>query len=110
MNHKRFAPAPKAGAIEPVFDRRSFIRRVGSGGLSLAWLIGAPLEEQVAYASQNVNRNSRPSELKITDLRIAVISGAPMRVPIIRIDTNQDLSGYGEVRDGGDKRYALLLK
>ena len=33
-----------------------------------------------------------------------------MRVPIIRIDTNQGISGYGEVRDGGSKRYALFLK
>jgi L-alanine-DL-glutamate epimerase-like enolase superfamily enzyme len=39
-----------------------------------------------------------------------VISGAPFRVPLIRIDTNQGISGYGEVRDGGSKRYALLLK
>ncbi len=110
MSHKRFTSRPKAEAIEPVIDRRSFMRGVGCGGLGLAWLIGAPLEEQIAYASQKVNRRSRPSELKITDLRIAEISGAPMRVPIIRIDTNQDISGYGEVRDGGSKRYALLLK
>ena len=33
-----------------------------------------------------------------------------MRVPIIRIDTNQGLQGYGEVRDGGSPRYALMLK
>jgi L-alanine-DL-glutamate epimerase-like enolase superfamily enzyme len=33
-----------------------------------------------------------------------------MRVPLIRIDTNQGISGYGEVRDGGSKRYALMLK
>ena len=33
-----------------------------------------------------------------------------MRVPIIRIDTNQGLKGYGEVRDGGSPRYALMLK
>jgi len=33
-----------------------------------------------------------------------------MQVPIIRIDTNQGISGYGEVRDGGSPRYALMLK
>jgi L-alanine-DL-glutamate epimerase-like enolase superfamily enzyme len=69
-----------------------------------------PIEEQLAFASQNVNRTSRPSDLRITDLRIAHIQGAPMRVPIIRLDTNQGLHGYGEVRDGGSPRYALLLK
>jgi L-alanine-DL-glutamate epimerase-like enolase superfamily enzyme len=57
-----------------------------------------------------VSRASAPSGLKITDLRIAVITGAPFRVPLIRIDTNQGISGYGEVRDGGSKHYALMLK
>ena len=30
-----------------------------------------------------------------------------MRVPMIRIDTNQDIYGLGEVRDGGSKLRAL---
>ncbi|MCC9077992.1 mandelate racemase/muconate lactonizing enzyme family protein [Litorilinea aerophila] len=59
---------------------------------------------------QNVNTYSRPSDLKITDLRIANLAGLPMRCTIIRIDTNQGISGYGEVRDGASKTYALLLK
>ncbi len=58
----------------------------------------------------NVNSNSRPSDLKITDMRIANLAGLPMRCSIIRIDTNQGLVGYGEVRDGASKTYALLLK
>ena len=33
-----------------------------------------------------------------------------MSCPIIRIDTNQGLSGYGEVRDGASATYALILK
>ena len=90
--------------------RRGLLKSAGLGGLSLAAMMRAPLEEQIAYASQNVNRNSKPSDLRITDLRIAQIRGAPMRVPIIRIDTNQGLTGYGEVRDGGSPRYALMLK
>jgi len=50
-------------------------------------------------------------ELKITDLRVAVVTRAPMTCPIIRIDTNQDgLYGLGEVRDGASKTYALTLK
>ena len=59
---------------------------------------------------KNVNTHSRPAELKITDLRIAELRGAPFRAAIIRIDTNQGISGYGEVRDGGSKIYALMLK
>jgi len=91
-------------------SRRGLLQSAGLGGLSLAAMTGTSLEEQIAYASQAVNRSSKPSDLRITDLRIANIRGAPMRVPIIRIDTNQGLSGYGEVRDGGSPRYALLLK
>src|SRR5258708_11446433 len=57
-----------------------------------------------------VNQNSRPNELKITDIRTATVGWEGWRFPIIRIDTNQGLSGYGEVRDGASKTYALLLK
>lgn len=59
---------------------------------------------------QNVNTHSRPTDLKITDVRIANLAGIPMRVTIIRIDTNQGISGYGEVRDGASKTFALMLK
>jgi L-alanine-DL-glutamate epimerase-like enolase superfamily enzyme len=76
----------------------------------LSGVLGWPIEDQVAYCTQAVNRHSYPSQLKIADLRVAVISGAPFRVPLIRIDTNQGISGCGEVRDGGSKRYALMLK
>ena len=49
--------------------------------------------------------------LKITDLRVAVITKAPMTCPLIRIDTNQEgLYGLGEVRDGASKTFALMLK
>jgi L-alanine-DL-glutamate epimerase-like enolase superfamily enzyme len=57
-----------------------------------------------------VNTYSRPSDLRITDLRVATLVGVPFRSTIIRIDTNQGISGYGEVRDGASKTYALILK
>jgi L-alanine-DL-glutamate epimerase-like enolase superfamily enzyme len=60
--------------------------------------------------AQTVSAYSSPSQLRITDMRIANIVGAPFRATIIRIDTNQGLSGYGEVRDGASASYALLLK
>jgi L-alanine-DL-glutamate epimerase-like enolase superfamily enzyme len=93
-------------------SRRSLLKGAGASfaGLSLAGMACAPIEEQVAYASQNVKRSSSPSQLRITDLRIAVVTRAPFRCPLIRIDTNQDISGYGEVRDGASERYALMLK
>ena len=58
----------------------------------------------------NVNTYSSPSDLRITDLRIATVVGAPMRCPLIKISTNQGIEGYGEVRDGASGRYALMLK
>ncbi len=59
---------------------------------------------------ENLSRHSRPSALAITDLRVANLRGAPFHSCLIRIDTNQGLSGYGEVRDGASATYALMLK
>lgn len=60
--------------------------------------------------TDHVNIYSRPSDLRITDLRIANLVGLPMDVSLIRLDTNQGISGYGEVRDWASKTYALMLK
>ena len=46
-----------------------------------------------------VSTYSKPSQLRITDMRTATVVGAPMRCPLIKIYTNQGLVGYGEVRD-----------
>ncbi|MCL2059768.1 MAG: mandelate racemase/muconate lactonizing enzyme family protein [Oscillospiraceae bacterium] len=58
----------------------------------------------------NVNTNSRPSELRITDMRVVDIVGAPMHCGLLKIYTNQGLIGYGEVRDGASRNFALALK
>ncbi len=60
--------------------------------------------------SENVNICSSPSDLKITDIRVANINGAPKHCPLIKIYTNQGLVGYGEVRDASSATYALMLK
>lgn len=57
-----------------------------------------------------VNTNSSPSELRITDMRFVDIDGAPKRCTLIKIMTNQGLTGYGEVRDASSKLYAQMLK
>src|SRR6202167_5780673 len=60
---------------------------------------------------QNVNTNSSPSTLKITDLRVATVrKPGPSPCTIIRLDTNQGVYGLGEVRDGASATYALFLK
>ncbi|MFB6248359.1 MAG: mandelate racemase/muconate lactonizing enzyme family protein [Salinibacter sp.] len=87
-------------------DRRDFLKKASLGGLSLGAMEFSSVEEEVDYTTQNVNRHSRPSNLEITDLRIAQVGN----VPIVRIDTNQDIHGLGDVRDAADPRYALMLK
>ena len=58
----------------------------------------------------NINTNSRPTELRITELRIVNLKALPFDVTLLRLDTNQGISGYGEVRDGASPTYALMLK
>jgi L-alanine-DL-glutamate epimerase-like enolase superfamily enzyme len=71
---------------------------------SLLGSVAAAFSAEALFA--NVQTNSRPSDLKITDLRVAVVGNSPL----LRIDTNQGISGWGEVRDGASKTYALMLK
>src|SRR5215207_1334297 len=63
-----------------------------------------------ASLEQHVNTSSRPSDLRITDMVAISMTGLPMDCILIRIDTNQGISGYGEVRDRASKTYALMLK
>src|SRR4051795_4344632 len=117
---------------ENAIGRRSLLRKgAAAAGLGL-------LADLEAYP-QNVNRNSNPSDLKITDMRIAVLRGPggqggegrmggrggraplPPATPgagaasggtiIVRIDTNQGISGYGQtIGDGPQPNYVLMHK
>src|SRR5688572_21858054 len=95
----------------PEVDRRSFFKTIGLGAAGAMALTGEAAADAAANLVQaNVKRASEPSALKITDLRVAVIVGVPFACPLIRIDTNQGLVGWGEVRDGASETYALFLK
>ena len=83
-------------------SRRDFLKKAALGGVALGGMMNASIEDTIAYTTQRVGRASSPSELRITDLRMAG--------RIIKIYTNQDIYGLGEVRDGGDPCYALFLK
>ena len=82
--------------------------RIGRRGLlktSAALLSGALLGARAKAAPeppfQNVNTNSSPSTLKITDLLVATVrKPGPSPCTIIRLDTNQGVYGLGEVRAG----------
>jgi len=96
-------------ATRKYVGRRGFMR---SAAGAVAAGFGATFWDDATLdaATQNVNTNSKPSDLKITDMRIATVARAPMTCPLIRIDTNQGIYGLGEVRDGASKNYALILK
>ncbi len=97
--------------VAPVLNRRSFFRTLGLGTAGALALSGETAAGAAAdFVQSNVKRASEPSALKITDLRVAVVAGAPMTCPLVRADTNQGLVGWGEVRDGASEIYALMLK
>ena len=68
------------------------------------------MAENFEQTLAHVNTNSKPSDLRITDMRFVDIVGAPMHCTLLRIETNQGITGYGEVRDGASKLYAQMLK
>src|SRR5215217_4113896 len=68
-----------------------------------------PEDSQLGRVEQAITTFSRPSDLKITDMRIAVVA-SNYDYPIIRIDTNQGIYGLGEVRDAGHQENALQFK
>lgn len=95
-------------------DRRNFLKKSILGGITLTGLMHLPVEDVVAETTSKVSRRGAPSDLKITDMRYTTITNGTgatnARNVIIRIDTNQGIYGLGEVRDGGDARFALYLK
>jgi L-alanine-DL-glutamate epimerase-like enolase superfamily enzyme len=88
---------------KPYLSRRKLLL-----GAALAGPILKATEGQ-ANTTQPLNKNSSPSDLKITDMRACRIA-ANYDYPIIKIYTNQDVYGLGEVRDAGVEGIALILK
>ena len=93
-----------------IFNRRDVLK--SSVALLGGALAGQSFEMAAAEpAIKNVNLNSSPSTLKITDMRYAiVVKPGPSPCALIRIDTNQDVYGLGEVRDIAGPQYAMVLK
>jgi L-alanine-DL-glutamate epimerase-like enolase superfamily enzyme len=92
-------------------DRRNFLKKAALGGIALGGLMHLSIEDTIAQTTQNVSRASSPADLKITDLRVAQKGyGGSFASRIIKIYTNQGLTGIGDIRDGTDQRFALFLK
>src|SRR3982751_1525270 len=92
-------------AASKSLGRRGFLK--GAGALAAG---GFWADEVLEGLPRDTDTNSKPSELKITDMRVATVAKAPMTCPLVRIDTNQGIYGLGEVRDGASATYALMLK
>ena len=67
------------------------------------------VRQSVGQVEDAISVNSSPSDLKITDMRLAVVC-SNYDYPILRIDTNQGVYGIGEVRDAGHRENALQFK
>jgi L-alanine-DL-glutamate epimerase-like enolase superfamily enzyme len=85
------------------FTRRRALMGAAVSGL-FQWTKGT-----AAAQSRSPNRNSAPSDLRITDMR-SVLVASNYDYPIVRIDTNQGVYGLGEARDAGREGTALVLK
>lgn len=57
-----------------------------------------------------VRQASSPSTLRITDVKFTKVDLPPWGCYLVRIDTNQGISGYGEMRDGASVTYMKYLK
>lgn len=67
-------------------------------------------EQDYGACMNQVRQSSRPSELKITDVKFTKVDLPPWGCYLVRIDTNQGISGYGEMRDGASATYLKYLK
>jgi L-alanine-DL-glutamate epimerase-like enolase superfamily enzyme len=88
--------------------RRRSLLGVGTAALGSMFIEQTGQSQQPSPPS-SFNRNSAPSQLRITDMR-AIRIASNYDYPIIRIDTNQGVYGLGEVRDAGNEGMALVLK
>ncbi len=84
-------------AVQRLTGRRSFLR-----GAAATLAAGFWADETLDAALQYTNTASKPSELKITDMRMAG--------QVIRLDTNQGIFGLGENRDGAHRDVPMQLK
>lgn len=80
------------------FLKNSAISAMGFGGMAMGGLTVNPQEVP-----------SRPSDLRITDIRGTTVA-SNYDYNIIRIYTNQGITGLGEVRDAGYIAQALIAK
>ena len=91
-------------------SRRGLFRRAAAlAAFGPLFKLTNPASGAPSPQTGGVNRNSAPSDLKITDMRACRVA-SNYDYPIIKIYTNQDVYGLGEVRDAGVEGQALVMK
>ncbi len=95
------------GKAQPTTSRRGLLRRAAA--LAAFGPLFSLTKPVAGAQTARVTRNSAPSDLKITDMRYCRVA-SNYDYPIIKIYTNQDVYGLGEVRDAGVEGLALVLK
>jgi galactonate dehydratase len=83
-------------------SRRAFFKTGVAGGLAMPGLLG------LAEAAQETAPSSRPSDLKITDVKCGFIRGGSRL--FVKIYTNQDIWGCGEGVDATPGTYHLVKR
>jgi L-alanine-DL-glutamate epimerase-like enolase superfamily enzyme len=92
-------------------SRRRLLGRAVNGALLGSGLHFSRVASAAQSADFGVNKNSAPSTLKITDIRACTIAGNERFIyPIVRIDTNQGVSGLGEAFVLSSAEQVLMYK
>ncbi|MEO5582465.1 MAG: hypothetical protein ABIR66_07215, partial [Saprospiraceae bacterium] len=73
-------------------SRRGFINKASISGLGMGLLSGNVFGQSGSTKDTQQTSLTAKSLIKITDLRCAIIGGSP----VIRITTNEGISGYGQ--------------
>ena len=66
--------------------------------------------EKTEQIYDHIRMSSAPSKLKITDMSVCRINIPPWGSHLLRLETNQGIVGYGELRDGASPTYVKMLK
>ena len=93
--------AAAASALGPIFRIAEAPVRAQQGQ------VGVRAPETVHYGA--INKYSSPSDLRITDMRVVTVA-SNFDYTIVRLDTNQDVYGLGEIRDGANRETVLRFK
>jgi len=113
----RIEERAKKAVIEAEIDnpsspsyRRNFLKKAAFGGIAPGGLVHLSTEDTIAWTTQKVSSTSSPSDLKITDLRVARKGYGGFPTGIVKIFTNQGLTGTGNIRCRTDQHFTLSLK